>query len=488
MKKNIFLSLLTIISFFFSSTVSFSQFNDEIECFSIIAGKNSNVDKNVLLAHNEDDWGDLLVNWYKVPAQDHDKGETITFQHGATIAQAKHTYSYLWIEMPGMRFSDSYMNEWGLTVASDQCKSREDKAEIENGGIGYYLRRLMIERAKTAKEAVKLAGKLVETYGYNYSGRSYCIADPNEAWIMAVVKGKHWVAQRIPDNEIAVIANCYTIDKIDLSDTTNFLGSKDIIDYAIKRGWYDPESGKEFSFKFAYSEPGIINAIWNKPRAMTAINMLAEKKIGYGSNFPFSFAPRQDISKQDIMKVLASHLEGTDFESCSNKNPHNNIASRVCSPGNQYGFVAELRKDLPKEIANVMWIAIKRPCTQPFIPWYFGITDIPEDFTYENWKSAIQNHFSRKDLKNKTQEKAYWSYKELADITDEDYFGLAGIIKHKKETVENNLFKNQSKFEKAFIDLYNIDKNKAIKYLNLFENKIINENLVDTKRALQLVR
>ncbi len=488
MKKNILLSFLTIIAFLFSLTASFSQFNDEIECFSILAGKNSNEDKNVLLAHNEDDWGDLLVNWYKVPAQDHNTGEKITFQHGATIPQVKHTYSYLWIEMPGMKFSDSYMNEWGLTVASDQCKSREDKAETENGGIGYYLRRLMIERAKTAKEAVKIAGKLVETYGYNYSGRSYCIADPNEAWIMAVVKGKHWIAQRIPDDEIAVIANCYTIDKINLSDTTNFLGSEDIIDYAVKRGWYDPGSGKEFSFKFAYSEPGIVNAIWNKPRAMAAINMLAEEKIAFGSNFPFSFVPKQGITKQDIMKVLASHLEGTDFESCSNKNPHFNTASRVCSPGNQYGFVAELRDDLPKEIANIMWIAIKRPCIQPFIPWYFGITDIPEEFTYKNWKIALQDHFSQKDLKSKTKDKAYWSYKELADLTDNNYFELTGLIKNKKKLTENNLLRNQSKFEKGFMDLYKNDKNKAIKYLNLFENKIINENLADTRHALELLK
>ncbi len=486
--KIIYLLSQTIILVFISMSTTFSQFNDEIECFSIVAGKSSNIDSTVLLAHNEDDWGDLLINWYKVPAQDHESGEKVKLQYGAATPQVKHTYSYLWIEMPGMKFSDSYMNEWGVTITSDQCKSREDKAEIVNGGIGYFLRRLIIERAKTAKEAVRIAGKLIESFGYNYSGRTYCIADPNEAWMLAVVKGKHWIAQRIPDNEIAVIANCYTIDKINLSDTLNFLGSRDIVDYAIQRGWYNPGTGKEFSFKYAYAQPETINAIWNKPRAMTAINLLAKNKVGYGDNFPFSFEPIQGVTKQKIMQVLASHLEGTDFESCNTKNPHENIASRVCSPGNQYGFVAELRNDLPKQIANVLWIAIKRPCTQAFIPWYFGITDIPDEFTYENWESAIQNHFSRKELKNKTKDKAYWKYKELSDITDKDYFKLTGLLKKNKSLTEKELFENRTKFEKTFIDLYNIDKNKAMQYLNLFENKIINKSLNDTKYALELLK
>ncbi len=481
-------SFLLILTYLFSLNIAFSQFNSEVECFSIIAGKNSNIENTVLLAHNEDDWGDLPVFWYKVPARNHSSGEKIVLQNGAVIDEIAHTYSYLWIEMPGMKFSDSYMNEWGVTIASDQCLSREDAGEIENGGIGYYLRRLMVERAKTAKEAVKIAGSLIEKLGYNYSGRTYCIADPNEAWMMAVVKGKHWVAQRIPDKEIAVIANCYTIDKINLKDTINFMGSKDIIDYAISRGWYNPEDGKEFSFKFAYSATGVINAIWNKPRAMTAINMLAKNKINYGDNFPFSFVPESGVSKQKIMKVLQSHLEDTDFESCNTKNPHKNIASRICSLGNQYGFVAELRDNLPKNIANVMWIAIKRPCIQPFIPWYYGITKIPGEFAYGNWQSALKNHFSNTGLKEKTKDKAYWIYKKLADITDNDYFKLTGILKENKKHIEKNLFENQIKFENEFLNISKNNMNKALKYLNEFENRIIKNNLNNTKSVLQLLK
>ena len=88
--------LLTVLLLFPILPLSYSQFESEIECFSIIAGKNATVDNSVLIAHNEDDWGDLLINWYKVPEQDYTPGTKITLQNGAQIDQVPHTNSYLW--------------------------------------------------------------------------------------------------------------------------------------------------------------------------------------------------------------------------------------------------------------------------------------------------------------------------------------------------------------------------------------------------------
>ena len=84
-----------------------------------------------------------------------------------------------------MDFADSYLNEWGVTIASNACRSREDSTGLTKGGISYWLRRLMAERARTAREAVQIGGELVEKYGYDSSGRTYCIADAQEAWLMA---------------------------------------------------------------------------------------------------------------------------------------------------------------------------------------------------------------------------------------------------------------------------------------------------------------
>ncbi|MBE0664247.1 MAG: C69 family dipeptidase, partial [Candidatus Aminicenantes bacterium] len=126
-------------------------------------------------------------------------------------------------------------------MTSNACLSREDKPELFSGGIGFNLRRLVAERAHTAREGVRIAGELISQHGYNSSGRTYIIADAREGWLLHAVNGRHWVAKRVPDNEVAVIANRYTITAVDLKDRENFQGAADIIEYAVVRGWFNPQ-------------------------------------------------------------------------------------------------------------------------------------------------------------------------------------------------------------------------------------------------------
>lgn len=130
-------------------------------CFSIVVGKNASTDGCVIVAHNEDDTAPQIVNHHKVPRHNYPPGSKVTLRNGGSLEQVQQTWAYLWSEIPGLSFSDSYVNEWGVTVASDNCPSREDRPELTEGGIGYMLRRLVAERAKTAREGVLLAGELV---------------------------------------------------------------------------------------------------------------------------------------------------------------------------------------------------------------------------------------------------------------------------------------------------------------------------------------
>lgn len=76
------------------------------------------------------------------------------------------------------------MNEWGVAVVSNACRpSKIGEEKPEDMGIGYGLRRLVAERARSAREAVEIAGALIEEFGYT-SGRSYQFCDKNEAWVI----------------------------------------------------------------------------------------------------------------------------------------------------------------------------------------------------------------------------------------------------------------------------------------------------------------
>ena len=250
-------------------------------CFGILAGRNATTDGYVYLGHNEDQSLPVMLNIYNVPAN-------------------SQRCAYLWFEFPGQKAGDTFVNEYGVGITSDKCKSREDKA---TGSVIYEVRTTVAQKARTAREAVHIIGSLVEKYGYGDSGRSYLVADRHEAWVCAVVKGKHWVAQRVPDDEIATIPNYYTIGKINLKDTVNFLGSKDIVRYARKRGWYKPRRDGEFSFRVAYSDPATLNSQNNKDRHALAQNTFFGDAI-LGDEAPFSRKPMRKFHRSDLSRLL----------------------------------------------------------------------------------------------------------------------------------------------------------------------------------------
>ncbi|MGD0784049.1 MAG: C69 family dipeptidase, partial [Candidatus Aminicenantales bacterium] len=212
--------------------------NHDTNCYTVVVGRKASADGSVIVAHNEDDAGDIIVNLRKIQARDYGAPQKVALGHGAAYESDGKTNAFLWIEATTQEFADSFINQYGVLLTSDSCPSREQKEDVTDGGIGYMLRRLVAEKAKSAREAVAIAGALVEKFGYTGSGRTYTLADKNEAWMMAVVKGRHWMAQRVPDDEVAVIPNHYNIRAIDLNDPSRFLGSRDIVEYAKANGWY----------------------------------------------------------------------------------------------------------------------------------------------------------------------------------------------------------------------------------------------------------
>lgn len=450
MKIRILLSLIVLIQ----SIQLFAQ--DHFDCFTILAGRMATADGSVMLAHNEDDWGDRIVNWYKVPELQNKAGETVTLKNGAQMEKPHKTLSYLWLEMPEMEFSDSYMNEKGVTIASDACMSREDQPDLTEGGIGYWLRRAMAEQANSAREAVLIGGALVEKYGYTSSGRTYCIADGKEAWMLSVVKGKHWIAQRVPNDHVAIIPNYYTITRVNLGDTLNFLGSPDIVDYAIERGWYNPQTDGVFNFRKVYSDPGNLRNMGNIVRHLSAINLLSEKQYFMDDDYPFSFVPKKKVDLKMLFKILRNHNENTDFDQWkgdSVSSPHEH-GRAICSSTTQYGFVAQLRNKLPKEIGYVMWLAPFRPCVHPFTQWYFGMDEIPDGFSEDRYQDALSHHWETiENVFEFAPRNKFLKFVLHAKSVDENYAAKIVAIKKQIRDYENNLIKKQEGFESSMLTL-----------------------------------
>jgi dipeptidase len=116
---------------------------------------------------------------------------------------------------------------------------------------------IALQRAKTAREAIRVMTELFAEYGYYSSGESFSVADPDEVWILEMIskgpyeKGAVWVAVRIPDGYVAAHANQARIRQFQMNDPNNCLYAPDVISFAIARGYYNPKQGP-FSFADTY--------------------------------------------------------------------------------------------------------------------------------------------------------------------------------------------------------------------------------------------
>jgi dipeptidase len=473
-----YVNILFLIAFSLTvSTITYSQtvYDQKLDCYSVVVGRKASADGSVIFAHNEDT-GLGAVNYFKVPKADHRPDETILLENGGKLPQSEHTFAYLWINRPGCGVCDSYINEFGVSVGSDGCPSREENPEYTDGGIVFWLRRIVAERARTAREGVELAGKLITEFGYASSGRSYVIADPNEGWVLAVVNGKHWVAHKVPDNQIAIIANCYTMQDVDLKDTANFIGSPDIIDYAISQGWFNPSRDGKFNFSRSYSNPGSLIHPGNTGRMWRGAELVSGRKLDDKVEFPFTVTPLKKVAIQDIMGVLRDHYEGTKLDRSFQYtlgNPHQMNEATICADGTQYSFVAHLRNWLPVEIGPIVWIAPYRPDVQTYCPWYPSVSAIPASYSYRDGESALKTLYNPPVAgNNRNNGEAFRMFVSLFKKIDQDYGKLVVPVQNSWKPFEKKVLRKQDKFEKRLLKRYSNDSAKLIELITSHTSKI----------------
>ncbi len=206
----------------------------------------------------------LYGELYFIPAADYPPGSMLDVYEWDTnkflgrIPQLSHTFSVV-----------GNMNEHqvaiGETTYGGRSELRDSTGIIDYGSLIY----ITLQRARTAREAIKIMGELVAEHGYASSGESFSIADPNEVWIMELIgkgnemvtkkgktfnkhKGAVWVAVRIPDGYVSGHANQARIQQFPLNDPENCLYAPDVISFAREMGYYSG-SDEDFSFSDTYA-------------------------------------------------------------------------------------------------------------------------------------------------------------------------------------------------------------------------------------------
>ena len=251
-------------------------------CSTIIVGKAASATGEILIGHNEDNDLRIVTSQYWVPPADHAPGERMTFEpDAAKIPQASRTFGYFWVQTlhpAGSSYSDNFVNEKGVVIVSNNCNNSFERGEpVREGGIGYGIRRILAERAATAREAVEIAISLQTKYGYRDQGRTYTVADRNEAWQIMLLRGHRYVARKVQDDEVVFVANAFSLGRLNDVPEGDILMSPDLIEHAIQAKRYvpaHPGDFSDFSFCRAYQPIERRAADWNKNRSQTALAML----------------------------------------------------------------------------------------------------------------------------------------------------------------------------------------------------------------------
>ncbi|MBQ7216717.1 MAG: C69 family dipeptidase [Synergistaceae bacterium] len=358
-------------------------------CMTILAGRKATQSGEILIGHNEDAPGRFIMQTHIVRKQRRKPNTHITFEPDLAPLELSTTrINLLWSEArtcsekySDSAFCDLYVNGHGVVICSNNCAdSREDSPELTDGGIGYGLRRLVAERAHSAREAVSIACELVGKWGYASSGRSYAFADRDEIFVMQVVSGKHWAIQRVPDDEVAVIPNHYTIHDPDKKAP----GYSELVGYAQKRGWYSPENG-DFDFARVYQSPETWGLDKNTYRHVKAFEILLDMDLSElhkteWQGLPFSIKPARKVSIDTMKAILRAH----------EANPHFSKPLTICNTETLESTIVQIRSNQDRIVLRK---ALGRPDYSPYLVWYFGLTDVPEEYEDSDAEKALAEHF-----------------------------------------------------------------------------------------------
>ncbi len=442
-------------------------------CTNIIVTKGASADGSVMVTYAADShtqYGEL----YHHEGQVWPKGAKLKIfswdsgKYLGEIAQVHRTYSTM-----------GNMNEHQLIITETTFGGLESLVDttgiLDYGSIIY----ITLQRAKTAREAIKVIADLMETYGYCSEGESFSIADTEEAWIMEIVgkgvrldkngknlnKGANWVAVRIPDGYISGHANYSRIRQFPLNDPENCLYSKDIVKWAKENGYYDGPD-EEFSFQDAFQPAnfGVIRGC--DTRVWSFFNMLGGGRIGdqdasfyvnYAAGLdtvnrmPLYIKPAHKLTLKEVADAMRDHFEGTPFDfrydigAGPYECPYRWRPMTFEYEGKKYEFersaatqqtgfwlLGQARGWLPDAIGGIIWFGVDDAATSCLTPVYSSGTQAPLCFRVGNGNIIKYSDTAAFWLFNRIAQFAYLRYNavapEVQKVADEHENGALEII------------------------------------------------------------
>lgn len=468
-------------------------------CTNLIVGKKASKDGSVMCTYNCDGFGFAGSLFYS-PAGRHPVGEKIAIHgwgpthEGRYVNQVEYTYNVVGL-----------MNEKQLTIVETTFDGRLEMVN-HDGLLDYFsLMRLTLQRSSNAREAIRCISELVSEYGYNSSGESITICDPNEAWIMEIIgkgpdrKGAVWVALRIPDDCICAHANLSRIRNFPLEKKRSYrsISSKnikyvnrpevecvyaeDVITLARELGYFSG-SDEDFSFRDAYCPIDFENVRYADARVWSFFRHHCsgmDKYLPYINgdfdkcdHLPLWVKPDSTLSLRDLQRDMRDHFEGTPLDMTSDMTagpwgmPIRPLPMHFKSSDStdfyrerpiatqQSGFTmtCQMRSWLPDDVGGVTWFNCDDADMVAYVPLYCCITQVPDSFRPEN---NPRTEFSF--------ESAFWMNNWVANMVYPRYSVMIDDLRVAQKELEDYYFADQDSVLNAIEGMMPADRHS---YLN----------------------
>ena len=173
------------------------------------------------------------------------------------------------------------------------------------------------------------------------------------------------------------------------------------------------------------------------------------------------------------MAVLADHYEGTSMYDTA----HSNSRFRtICSKRTVSAMAAHLRPDLPSEM-QLMWYCMSSPCISIFMPVYANVSAIPLPY---------MTGAGPEDISSYNESSAWWVFKRLQLLVDEDYDGLHPAVRARWDELYADEVAQTSQLEDELLNLYGEGRDDEARGLM---DRLVEEKLTDAyQSAIRTVR
>lgn len=447
-------------------------------CTNFLVTRGASTDSSCMITYTCD--GEFHPHLEYKPAADHKPGDSIEIRDWGgklrgKVAQVSHTYAVVGL-----------MNEHQLAFGETTFGGRK---ELENpsGIIRYWdLMGFTLQRAKTAREAVKVISDLVAEYGYGDEGESFSLSDPREVWYMEIAgtgpggKGAVWVALRVPDGYVCAHANKARIGEFPMNDAKTCLYSPNVVSFAVEKGYYDPKSGKPFRFCDAYCPPQPKDLRYCETRVWSIFRRCAPSQdfppeyhrgVEGAAPYPLWIKPDKKLALADVMSIMRDHYEGTPFDMTKGVdagpfgNPNHcrpmtwqldsadfGWERAISTPQTAFSFISQSRDWLLNPIGGVYWHGLDDTYFTVWTPLYCGINSVPPSYT-----TGSLGQFS--------WESGWWVVNFVANFANLKYSYMKDDIIKVRDELEHDLLAMQPVIEKASVELGNPDQALMKRYL-----------------------